>query len=331
MPKVKSPRKGSLAFKPRKRASRIYPVIKTWPVLEDIKPLGFAGYKAGMTHLMAVDKRTNSPTAGQTIQVPVTVIDCPPLVVAGIRSYSSDYRGLKSARDVFYKNLQKDLSRKMRTPRKYDFENKMAALDATENVSDVRLIVHTTPRKSGLGKKKPEVFEIALGGADVKSKLEYAKQALGKEISVKEIFRNGDWVDVISVTTGKGFAGTIKRHGVKMLDHKEGKNRRGIGSMGQKRPGKLRWTVPLPGQLGFHARTELNKRVVLIGDKNSKVNPAGGFVRYGEVPGEYVLLRGSVAGPRKRLIRMRVSVRPPSVASPLPEIKSVALESKQGV
>ncbi len=331
MPKVKSPRKGSLAFKPRKRASRIYPVVKTWPFSKELKPLGFAGYKAGMTHLMAVDKRSNSPTAGQLLQLPVTVIDCPPLIVIGIRIYSSDYRGLKSAKDVFCKTLQKDLSRKMRTPKKYDFENKMAALDATEDVADVKLVVHTMPRKSGLGKKKPEVFELALGGTDAKAKLEYAKQMLGKEISVKEIFKNGDWVDVVSVTIGKGFSGTIKRHGVKMLDHKEGKNRRGIGSMGQKRPGKLRWTVPLPGQLGFHVRTELNKRVILVGDKNNQVTPAGGFVKYGIVPGEYVLLQGSVAGPRKRLIRMRVSVRPPLTASPLPEIKSVALESKQGV
>ncbi|MBI4167396.1 MAG: 50S ribosomal protein L3 [Candidatus Aenigmarchaeota archaeon] len=329
MPKVKSPRKGSLAFKPRKRASRIYPVIRSWPVLKDIKPLGFAGYKAGMTHVMAVDKRANSPTTGQLLQLPVTIIDCPPLFVLGIRAYSHDYNGLKPSKDLFFKTFQKDLFRKIKVPKNYDFETKLKEFDAV-GATDVKLIVNTLPRKSGLGKKKPEIFEIAIGGFDVKAKMEYAKQMLGKEISIKETFKNGDWVDVVSVTTGKGFQGTIKRHGVKMLDHKEGKNRRGIGSMGQKRPGKLRWTVPLPGQLGFHTRTELNKRIILVGDKNNVVNPAGGFVKYGVVPNDYLAVQGSVAGPRKRLIRLRLSVRPPSLSRPLPELKSIALESKQG-
>ncbi|MBI4177423.1 MAG: 50S ribosomal protein L3 [Candidatus Aenigmarchaeota archaeon] len=330
MPKVKSPRKGSLAFKPRKRASRIYPVIRSWPVLKDVKPLGFAGYKAGMTHVMAIDKRTNSPTAGQLMQIPVTIIDCPPLFVFGVRAYSHDHNGLKPAKDLFFKTFQKNLSRKIKVPKSYDFDSKLKEFESA-NSDDIKLIVHTLPEKSGLGKKKPEIFEIALGGLDVKSKIEYAKQALGKEISAKEIFKNGDWVDAVSVTTGKGFAGSIKRHGVKMLDHKEGKNRRGIGSMGQKRPGKLRWTVPLPGQLGFHTRTELNKRIILVSDKSNSATPAGGFVKYGVVPNDYIALQGSVAGPRKRLIRLRFSVRPPSLNRPLPELKTIAVESKQGV
>lgn len=329
MPKVKSPRKGSLAFRPRKRANRIYPVIRTWPVLKDVKPLGFAGYKAGMTHVMAIDKRANSPTAGQLMQIPVTIIDCPPVFVLGVRAYSRDYNGLKPAKDLFFKTLQKNLSRKIKVPKNYDFENKLKEFETADMV-DVKLIVHTLPERSGLGKKKPEIFELAMGGPDIRAKVEYAKQILGKEISVKDILKNGDWVDAVSVTTGKGFAGTIKRQGVKMLDHKEGKNRRGIGSMGQKRPGKLRWTVPLPGQLGFHTRTELNKRIIFVGDKNNAVTPAGGFVKYGVVPDEYVILQGSVAGPRKRLIRLRFSIRPPLLNTPLPELRAVALESKQG-
>lgn len=298
--------------------------------MKDVKPLGFAGYKAGMTHIMAVDKQANSPTAGQLVQFPVTVIDCPPIFILGVRAYSKDYNGLKSAKDLFFKTFQKDLSRKMKLPKNYDFESRLKEFESAD-IADVKLIVNTLPRQSGLEKKKPEIFEIAIGGSDVKSKIEYAKQLLGKEISVGKIFKNGDWVDIVSVTTGKGFQGSIKRHGVKMLSHKEGKNRRGIGSMGQKRPGKLRWTVPLPGQLGFHTRTELNKRIILIGDKNSAVNPAGGFVKYGNIPNEYVILHGSVAGPRKRLVRMRFSVRPPSLNLPLPEVKSVSTESKQGV
>ena len=331
MPKIKSPKKGSLAFKPRKRANRIYPAIRIWPTISEVKPLGFAGYKAGMTHAMAIDKRVNASTSGQIIQIPVTIIDCPPLFVLGVRIYSASYGGPKTTEDLFAKNLSKDLSRKTKIATKTDFEKRLSELESDTSISDVKLIIHTNPRKSGIGKKKPEIFEMAIGGTDVKAKIEYAKKMIGKDISIKEIFKNGDWVDAISVTTGKGFEGTVKRHGVKILGRKEGKNRRGIGSMGQKRPGKLRWTVPLPGQLGFHARTELNKRILLVGDKNSEVTPTGGFINYGVVPGDYLILQGSVAGPKKRLIRMRFSVRQSMLKLPLPEIKSVSLESKQGV
>jgi len=46
--KWSAPRRGSLAFSPRKRASSWIARIKSWPEYEgDPKPLAFAGYKAG--------------------------------------------------------------------------------------------------------------------------------------------------------------------------------------------------------------------------------------------------------------------------------------------
>ena len=49
------PRKGSVAFSPRKRVAKETPRIKAWPSNEEPKLLGLAGYKAGMTHAMVVD------------------------------------------------------------------------------------------------------------------------------------------------------------------------------------------------------------------------------------------------------------------------------------
>src|SRR3989304_4969159 len=93
MPSVRKPRRGSLQFWPRVRARRIYPRVRTWRVVSDAKPLGFAGYKLGMTHVFFTDDRANSPTKGENIAVPVTVLECPPLKVAGIVGYAHAKEG----------------------------------------------------------------------------------------------------------------------------------------------------------------------------------------------------------------------------------------------
>jgi large subunit ribosomal protein L3 len=69
------------------------------------------------------------------------------------------------------------------------------------------------------------------------------------------------------------------------------------------------YTVPKAGQMGYHKRTELNKMVMKIGDKPEEVNPSCGFPQYGFVKNDYVVLKGSVPGPAKRLVKLRLAVR----------------------
>ena len=52
-----APRHGSMQFWPRKRARRMYPRVRSWADCKDAKPLGFAGYKVGMTHVIYVDNK----------------------------------------------------------------------------------------------------------------------------------------------------------------------------------------------------------------------------------------------------------------------------------
>ena len=94
MPKINTPRKGSLAFSPRKRAKGPVPKYQSWPEYEGTPVLqGFAGYKVGMTHIVMVDDHKNSPTEGKDIMVPVTVIEIPAMKVAAIRAYTKDTYG----------------------------------------------------------------------------------------------------------------------------------------------------------------------------------------------------------------------------------------------
>ena len=69
-------------------------------------------------------------------------------------------------------------------------------------------------------------------------------------------------------------------------------------------------TVPQMGQMGFHKRTEYNKRILKICENVADIN-ADGWKNYGLVKGNYVIVKGSVAGPTKRLIRMRHAIRNP--------------------
>ena len=94
------PRKGSVAFSPRKRVAKETPSVSTWPESDEAGLLGFAGYKVGMTHVTALDSRKGSPTENMELSVPVTILEAPPLVVLGIRAYTKTTYGLKTLTDV---------------------------------------------------------------------------------------------------------------------------------------------------------------------------------------------------------------------------------------
>ncbi|MCS7093963.1 MAG: 50S ribosomal protein L3 [Candidatus Aenigmarchaeota archaeon] len=308
MPHIRKPREGSLAFYPRKKAFRIYPSLDTYPESEKVMPLVFAGYKVGMCHVMAVDNKKTSPSFGQTIAVPVTVLEIPPLHVIGVRFYKKTKNGYKVFTEIYAKELPKHLERKVKIKSNYSEEKIEEISKNLDKIEKVRLIVATQPKKTGIGKKTPEVFEIEVGGKDVKAKFEYAISKLGKELSVEEVFKEGEIVDVIAVTKGKGTQGPVKRFGIKIQGRKAKEKRRHVGSLGQERPGKVRWTVPMAGQTGFQTRTEINKRIIKIGN-GEEINPKGGFKRYGLVRGSYLLIEGSVPGSKKRLILIRKAIR----------------------
>ncbi|MEM5829631.1 MAG: 50S ribosomal protein L3 [Candidatus Aenigmatarchaeota archaeon] len=321
MPAVKRPRKGSLQFYPRKRAKRIYPTVSTYPETEKPKLLDFAGYKAGMTTVILIDNVKSSPTFGQEIAVPATVLECPPLKVVGIRAYKLTRKGLQVLTEAWMKNLPKEIERKTKV--RPNEENLNEIEKNLDKISKIRLIVATQPKTSGLGKKKPEVFEIEVGGKEIREKFEFAKQILGKELKVSDVFRQGEYVDVIAVTKGKGTAGPVKRFGVFIQSRHAKEKRRHVGTLGQEQPGKVRYTVPMAGQLGFQTRTEFNKRILKIGENGEEVNPKGGFKNYGVIKSNYLLLEGSVPGPNKRLIRLRAGIRPPKARFLIPEIKEI--------
>ncbi|TAL47598.1 50S ribosomal protein L3 [archaeon] len=317
MPQVKRPRRGSLAFYPRKRAKRTYPALSTYPSSDKPSILAFAGYKAGMTHAMLMDNNKGSPTFGSEIAIPVTILDCPPLKVVGVRAYKSTPKGMLILTDVWAKNVNKELPIKTKASdeKQANFEKQLA------KAVDIRLIISTQPLQSGLKKKTAEVFELEIGGKDVNAKWNYAKQILGQDIPVTSTFKDGDYVDAIAVTKGKGTAGTVKKFHIRIQNRHAKQKRRHVGAIAAQVPRRVLWTAPMAGQMGLQTRTELNKRILKILD-GSQVTPSAGFKRYGVVKGTSVVVQGSVPGPKKRLIFLRMPIRPIKPKA-MPEVREI--------
>jgi large subunit ribosomal protein L3 len=313
---------------PRKRAKRQYPRVSRSASSKEAKLIGFAGYKAGMTHVIATDGRKNSMTKGEDISIPVTVLECPPLRIAGVRLYKKSYGRMQPTFDILAKP-DKELARKIKVPKKTISTDKLDS--KPEDYDDIRLLVQTQPKLTGIGKKKPELFETALGGTK-EDKIKFAKENLGKEISVKDVFKEGEQVDIRAVTTGRGTQGPVKRFGVKIRARKAEKTKRGPGSLGGwSGQGHVMYRVAFAGQTGYHNRPDYNKIILLVGDDLEAVNPRGGFIRYGNVKNTYLLMKGSLPGPKKRLVRIESPIRPnKKFKDSTFTIQNVSLRSKQG-
>ena len=81
-----------------------------------------------MTHAMVVDNDKNSPTSGMEVFTPVTVLEVPPIVIMGIRSYEKTNHGLKAITEVIADNLDEELSRKITLPKDNDQSEAIAKL-----------------------------------------------------------------------------------------------------------------------------------------------------------------------------------------------------------
>jgi large subunit ribosomal protein L3 len=323
-----------MGFGPRIRAASEVPRFNSWPE-DDGQPglQGFAGYKAGMSHVVTINDEPNSPREGMEETVPVTVVETPPMRAAALRVYEDTPYGLRPLTEAWSDELHEDLGRALSTPEEHstDADAVHEALDEGR-VADVRVITHTVPGElQSVPKTKPDVMETRVGGGALDERVEFALGLLDEPAhEMTDVFRAGQYADVAGITKGKGTQGPVKRWGVQKRKGKHARQgwRRRIGNLGPWNPSRVRSTVPQQGQTGYHQRTELNKRLMALGD--DEVTPDGGFVNYGEVDGSYALVKGSVPGPNKRLLRFRPAVRPNDQPRLDPEVRYVSTASNQG-
>ena len=307
------PRRGSLAYSPRVRAKSMEARIRAWPKLDSEEPkiLAHCGFKAGCVQIVSIDDREKVPNAGKQLVSLGTVLVTPPVLILGIRGYSKDHDGHHAEFDVYAEDIPKSIAKEISLKNKQ--EN---AIDNAEKslkkIKEIFAIVAISPSAAGLEQKKPYIFEASVSGGDIPKQFAHVKELLGKEIKIDQIFETGASVDVAAITKGKGWQGVLKRWNVKKKQHKSRKTVREVGSLGPISPQSVMYTVPRAGQFGFHQRIEYDKRIMIMGNTNDdklKINPDGGFKHFGLVKGDFIILKGSVPGAYRRLIKLRSQIR----------------------
>ena len=157
----------------------------------------------------------------------------------------------------------------------------------------------------GAGDKKASRANQAERGHFAKAKVEPKKKLaefrvdeknlleVGAELSA-EHFVVGQWVDVTSVTIGKGFQGGMKRWGFGGLraTHGVSVSHRSLGSTGQRQdPGKVFKNKKMAGHMGNASRTTLNLRVVAVEAEHGLVMVEGAVSGH---KGAWVTVRDAV-------------------------------------
>ncbi len=145
------------------------------------------------------------------------------------------------------------------------------------------------PAKAGLAHTPRALSEVRLTTASTLK--------VGDVVTVAA-FTEGQLVDVIGVTKGKGFQGVVKRFRVAGGPAAHGSMfHRRIGSIGMRQtPGRVWKNQAMPGHMGSEARTVQNLRVVkILADKNL-------ILVKGAIPGangDDVIVRAAIKGQSK--------------------------------
>jgi large subunit ribosomal protein L3 len=118
--------------------------------------------------------------------------------------------------------------------------------------------------------------------------------ALGQELGA-ETFEAGSNIDVTGVTRGKGFAGTMKRHGFSGVSASHGahKNHRKPGSIGAcATPGRVFKGVRMSGRMGGITQTTQNLKVHAVDTEKG-----------------LILVKGAIPGPAGSVVLLRSAAK----------------------
>jgi len=364
--KYEAPRHGSLGFLPRKRTKHPHGRIRSFPKDDPTKPChltAFMGFKAGMTHVVRDLVRPGSKLHNKEVVEAVTLVEAPPIVCVGIVGYVETPQGIKVLTTVwaqhlgvaflrrFYKSWTHERHKHFTaTALKWADDSKEKCIDREiarmkKYCTVIRLICHTQPTLVPVQRKKAVVKEIQVNGGTIEEKVDFAYGKLEKKITVKDVFEENEMIDVIGVTKGKGMEGTVTRWGVTRLPRKTHKGLRKVACIGAWHPANVQFSVARAGQRGYHHRTMIGKKIFKIGNGSDPksattsfdltekpITPMGGFSNYGDIREDFIMLKGSIPGPSRRIVTLRkpVFARRSRRATEQVELKFIDTASKVG-
>lgn len=156
----------------------------------------------------------------------------------------------------------------------------------------------------GYGAKTKKSTNSPMAGHFAKASSEpkrYVKELRGSEMSEYEvgqevpvsIFAEGDYIDVVGISKGKGFQGVIKRHGYSRGPMAHGsRHHRSPGSMGPVAPNRVVKGKKLPGHMGSMGVTLQNLAI-------AKVDEERGLI----------LVKGNVPGSKNSYITIKKAIK----------------------
>jgi large subunit ribosomal protein L3 len=217
---------------------------------------GFLGKKIGMTQVFVEDGTL----------IPVTVIQSDSCVVLQKKDNETDG----------YEAIQLGFADKKVRP-----EGLTKQDTKRSNFANQPEVGHA--KKAGV---TPKRFVKEIKGVDI------AQFEVGQSVSV-DIFAAGEFVDVTGTSKGKGFAGSIKRHGISRGPMAHGSRyHRGPGSMGSIQANRVPKGKRLPGHMGVDTVTVQNLQVIKV-DAERNV----------------ILVKGAIPGPNNSYVTVKSSIK----------------------
>jgi len=258
------------------------------------------------------------------------------------RFYKNWYRSKKKAFDRYARRVADESNK--------DIDSELARLKKHAHV--IRVLAHTQIKLLKLRQKKAHLIEIQVNGGDVSAKVDFARGLFERVVPVASVFSVNEHIDILGVTRGHGYSGVINRWGVARLPRKTHRGLRKVACIGAWHPARVAFQISRAGQYGYHHRTEINKKIFRIGagsrpgvaanqaagaEKDAKapeadlknastdsdlteksITPLGGFVQYGEVNEDFLMIKGGVVGTVKRVLTLRKTL--------VPQVKRAATE-----
>lgn len=304
----------------------------------------FIGYKVGSTHIVREVNKPGSLVHKKEVVEAVTVLETPPMIAIGLTAYYDSPYGLKSlgtlwaqhisveAKRRFYRNYNRSKKlvfknyQKFYNRRKQKFRRRRVLTRFAKHASVVRLLAHTQMSKVKINQRKAHIAEIQInGGEDIAAKIKYGYGLLEKFVPVSDVFKKDEMIDIIGITRGHGYKGVVSRWGVTRLPRKTHKGLRKVACIGAWHPSRVSYSVARAGQKGFFHRCLNNIKIYMVGKPYStaegkiagktkfditekSINPISGWPRYGLITEEFLMLKGHVTGPPRRVLTLRKAV-----------------------
>lgn len=214
--------------------------------------IGLVGRKRGMSRVFDENG----------VSVPVTVVEVEPNRVVQMKDGDSDgYRAVQ---------VTTGTRRASRVTKAAAGHFKKAGVEAGRGLWEFRVegdwptVPVAAPQPTEEGEEPAEAGQVEL--------------AVGGELTVS-LFSEGQIVDVVGRSIGKGYGGVIKRHNFRSqrMSHGNSKAHRAPGSIGQNQsPGHVFKGKKMSGQLGNARTTVQNLRVVRVDAERNLILIEGG-------------------------------------------------------